>query len=609
MMQRLWAGLAIGAVAAMGTAGSAQAQVAAGGNGQALDANLQVGSGGVNQLDPNQNIDYAARNNLITGNVAGGRGFQGNVPYSAPGEFGFNRSSLPTNSFFSFSANALPSAPGVQGAAIVGQGTDSTVGVFGTFDTLRPGTSFDAVPYRSTAAGIGEVVRYVPTSTLGGLPATQTLGVARRADGQLTQLIASPLLGVRQAPIDVGEALTPARPVDSGVPRIDPGEQEDAEANVGQGEVTTRVIPQSIDADGQVILGEPGLPVEAVAPTGDGLGAVDLLDYRLGYYAGRSPLTAPAETDAIAAEPAPGSPLGLMLGRQLRREFDPTVSAAGVTADRLAAESARLAEVDAADDIDPDDNSPYAQLLRAARERAQGSASADTAADDMAAGPDTLDAPSTDAIDQAEDARRQALMSLLGDDELTTTDTSPNLIRDAGVGDLLNLIDYDLPAIDALSDENDARLREVLESAASSLASGAYVDAERQYTQALRLAPDDPLVRIGLVHAQLGAGMFRSAAFNLRRVFAKHPEIIAARYAARLLPPQRRLEEVSTELQRIATVPRSASDAGLLLAYLGYLSDSPTLVRFGLATSEANDPRQDLMPLLREVWLDEPSDD
>ncbi|MEO0966338.1 MAG: hypothetical protein AAFY08_14610, partial [Planctomycetota bacterium] len=59
---------------------------------------------------------------------------------------------------------------------------------------------------------------------------------------------------------------------------------------------------------------------------------------------------------------------------------------------------------------------------------------------------------------------------------------------------------------------------------------------------------------------------------------------------------------------RLATEPRSASDAGVLLAYLGYQSDSPALVRFGLATAEANDPRQDLIPLLREVWLDQPGD-
>ncbi|MEM1208869.1 MAG: hypothetical protein AAGI54_06325 [Planctomycetota bacterium] len=611
MMRRQWA-WSVAGVAAVVVGAGAEAQVAAGGNGRALDANPQAGSAGFNQLDPNQNIDYAARNNLITGNVAGGRGFRGDVPYSAPGEFGFNRSDLATNSLFSFSANALPSAPQVQGATLVGQGTDQTVGVFGTFNTVRPGANFDPVGFRSSASGIGEVVRFVPNGSLTGLPRTQTLGLTRRSDGQLSQLIASPLLGVRQAPLTTGRALTPTSPAapgafNPGTVDIDPGEQQDTEANTGQGQVTTEVVPQTRDAGGNTVFGLPGQGAEEVPVTGDGLGAVDLLDYRLGFYAGRSPLTAPSEDASFAGSTTDGSPLGLMLGRQLRREFDPTVSAAGVTAERLAAESARLAEQTPAEDAEPQNESPYARLLREARERVEGTSG--TVERDRSGLADRLEGPSAETIEQAEAARREALRSMLGtDDPIIGADPAEGSIRDASLGELLNLIDYDLPAVDTLAEDNDARLREALKSAESSLAEGAYIESERQYGLAQQLAPDDPMIRVGLVHAQLGAGMFRSAAFNLRRVFAEHPEIIAARYAAGLLPPQRRLEEVSTELQRLATEPRSASDAGVLLAYLGYQSDSPALVRFGLATAEANDPRQDLIPLLREVWLDQPGD-
>ncbi len=45
---------------------TAQAQTPAGGNGRALDANQQVGAGGVNPADGR--IDYSRQNDIITGN-------------------------------------------------------------------------------------------------------------------------------------------------------------------------------------------------------------------------------------------------------------------------------------------------------------------------------------------------------------------------------------------------------------------------------------------------------------------------------------------------------------------------------------------------------------
>ncbi|MEO0587124.1 MAG: hypothetical protein AAF078_05740, partial [Planctomycetota bacterium] len=177
-------------------------------------------------------------------------------------------------------------------------------------------------------------------------------------------------------------------------------------------------------------------------------------------------------------------------------------------------------------------------------------------------------------------------------------------LQGEAVQDLLNLLDYDLPALETLAAANESRVNDAMRAGEEALSVGNYVEAERQYSRAVTLAPDRPLVRVGLVHAQLGAGMFRSSAFNLRRVFSDHPELIAARYAARLLPPQDRLEDIASELQRLATGQRSASDAGLLLGYLGYQTDSEALTRFGLAVAEASDPRQDLMPLLREIWLE-----
>jgi len=602
MMRHGLSVMASGLLAA-GVAATADGQVAAGGNGRALDANPQAGGGRVNAIDPNQTIDYAARNNLITGNVAGGRGFQGEVPYSAPGEFGFNRAASQSNSLFDFSARSLPSAPQVQGAAFIGGATDASIGVYSNYNSVNTARIGQSYRVGGTASGIGEVVRFSPDTSFDATPSTQTVGFSRGADGGLNRLIASPLLGVRQTPVEPIDPL--AVPSQPGATGYQSDEQD--EPVRGQGQVSGEFVPQVRDADGNTIPGRPGEPLDAEDDATDGRSSLDRLDRRLGYFTGRSSLTA----DAVAERQRNArSPLGLMLGRQIRRQFDPTISAAGVTQDRLAAESARLAEQTTArgqGEAEGDDEplSAYDRLLQSARERAAGESVEDEGRAE-AQRPDPLDGPSDSALSDAERARRDILINRLGfDEDALDPQATRDLIQGAGVGDILGLIDYDLPAIESMAEATDARAREAIESAESSLAEGAYVEAERQYGRAQQLRPDDPLVRVGLVHAQLGAGMYRSAAFNLRQVFAEHPELIAARYAARLLPQQRRLEQVSTELQRLASQPRSASDAGVLLAYLGYQTESPTLTRFGLAVTEANDTRQDLLPLLREIWLDD----
>ena len=55
------------------------------GAGDRLDANLQGGSGGRNQQKQVEN--YANRNLVVTGDVAGGREFRGSVGYTMPGAF------------------------------------------------------------------------------------------------------------------------------------------------------------------------------------------------------------------------------------------------------------------------------------------------------------------------------------------------------------------------------------------------------------------------------------------------------------------------------------------------------------------------------------------
>lgn len=71
------------------------------GDGGALDNNPQVGSGGRNRATPQDS--YRARNLLVTGNVAGGRGFRDTVGYEAAGDF---RGQLGSDDLFTFRAQS-----------------------------------------------------------------------------------------------------------------------------------------------------------------------------------------------------------------------------------------------------------------------------------------------------------------------------------------------------------------------------------------------------------------------------------------------------------------------------------------------------------------------
>ena len=71
-------------------AGAASAQYRVPQNGDRLDANNRIGSGGSNgPTGQNVNDQYRARNGnaVVTGNVTGGAAFSGYVPYLAPGQF------------------------------------------------------------------------------------------------------------------------------------------------------------------------------------------------------------------------------------------------------------------------------------------------------------------------------------------------------------------------------------------------------------------------------------------------------------------------------------------------------------------------------------------
>lgn len=142
------------------------------------------------------------------------------------------------------------------------------------------------------------------------------------------------------------------------------------------------------------------------------------------------------------------------------------------------------------------------------------------------------------------------------------------------------------------------------------LAQDRWFEAEERFTSALMMEPRDVFAHAGRVNAQLGAGLYRSAAENLKQLIRRHPEVLAVDFDASLLPRASRLDRVTGELlDRIDRDTEFARDCALLLAYLARQHDLPEEVEAAFrAIDRITDKIGGADPIFdaaRAAWLDE----
>ncbi|CAG0963102.1 hypothetical protein PHYC_00834 [Phycisphaerales bacterium] len=149
-----------------------------------------------------------------------------------------------------------------------------------------------------------------------------------------------------------------------------------------------------------------------------------------------------------------------------------------------------------------------------------------------------------------------------------------------------------------------------------------FFDAEEQFARALAMRPGDVTAMQGRLHAQIGAGLYLSAAMNLRTLFEQHPEVLGVVFSGSTMPEPERLTGIKNDLT--AALDRSAAkkalaspESALLLAYLGFQTNDRPAIERGLGTLEreraaqaaqleiANPEPDPLLALLRRIWLAE----
>ncbi|MCC7406791.1 MAG: hypothetical protein IT442_01890 [Phycisphaeraceae bacterium] len=576
---------------AMGPAAWGQQQIQ---GGHELDKNLQKGSGGINQAVRPQQI--GAGNAVVTGNVPGLGYFHGDVGYGAPGEF---RGAVGEDTTFRFQAQSFTSSLG----APAGGASLGNVQIYRSTSTPGIGqaggmTSISSMPNYLTGQGgvkvsqaglsgiqSGWTSQSIPT---GGVTVS-SLGLVAGQDGRVLQISGSALLGLRATAVGTTSANAS-------------GPSTAQNPSVLEGTETT--LPRN-----------PSVP---------GLGQAD---------------SAAARVDATLT-PSPTGALPMELRQSPRGAHEPTM-----TLDQQVAEiEARLMGPEGSMQAQPGQD-VYMDLMRRVRQQKTGEARSDeqgTAPRDQLSRPKTDEGPDPTGLPQdplreamrfepakpaapetpsaAEDKAQAKDQDKGGKTERSSPQTgleplprtelqSPGGGTAAG-GDQkgknqpdVSVLRYRLPALPSLAGSDDSAANTNLREAERLMREGQFFGAADRYRQALLMNPHDPLIMVGQVHAQIGAGMMRSAAMNLRELLSVHPELVAARYESGLMPPRSRLEWLAEELRKELSIGEDpGSDAGLVLAYMGYQADSTVWLQEGLSALRKANPDDRLAALLEVIW-------
>lgn len=169
-------------------------------------------------------------------------------------------------------------------------------------------------------------------------------------------------------------------------------------------------------------------------------------------------------------------------------------------------------------------------------------------------------------------------------------------------------LSYDLPAVETFVGARDSSVNRLLAQAEQAMSNEDYFKAQSIYERVLAVQPGYAIAEMGRVHAQLGAGLYLSAALNLRRALVDHPQLIAARYRGDVMIDSERLEVIDRELETVSRA--DPQPAALLRSYLAYQRDQRQDLAVWLDELEHLSDDGDAMPgLLRRIWLDGDSDD
>lgn len=549
-------------LAVAGLTASAQAQ--AGGGGRLLERDLrQPGTGAPGGLTPRKSLldEVRLRNALVTGNVGGLRSFRGNVGYTAPDDF---RGQLASDSTFTFRRDSA-SASSLRGVNSLRYQT-----TFSTGNQVNP----DSLVSRIGATGAAAATAAPGTSdTFSRQRAFKTPTGALRSSATFTanESLTPALVGYTRGEDGVSKVTASSllgvrktrqeeiKPAVPGMPSLPAprGTEETARPGVTPDSLLKSALPKPSDSINTNLQ-------ENLQPTSR-LTAYDNLRDRM-----KKADEEKAKERATAAKSEESGEKSTDIARgvdaqleSLRKRLIPDSSRLRDEKGRSigARESAAAAEVE----------TPPAEVFRKDGE-------------DKKPRVTPLTKEELEAIDLIRRSRAQA-----------------NTFIDPVTGKRDFFAEHIATGEKLLGEER-------------------YFDAEERFALALSIKPGDVNAQAARIHAQMGAGLYLSAAFNLRNLLAANPEVAAIRFTGATVPNPDRLASLAADLRgKIAVADARKEDPlssdGLMLAYIGHQVDNKELVREGLdvmkrgTRSKAEQAsvtadQSALVELLEKVWME-----
>ncbi len=131
-----------------------------------------------------------------------------------------------------------------------------------------------------------------------------------------------------------------------------------------------------------------------------------------------------------------------------------------------------------------------------------------------------------------------------------------------------------LGALNSLAGGTPGNFGQLMRQAELDQKTGRFVSAIENYQSAIELQPGNQLPLVGQANAELAAGLYQSAAYNLKFVFGRHPELTAVRYDLQAMLPSTSLHAAYRQLHTMFT--QKSDLAAFLLAYMDYQTDRIT---------------------------------
>lgn len=518
------------------------------GAGNALDANLGTISNRLNQATPQ--TDFRARNLLVTGNVAGGRGFRGSVGYGAAGDF---TEFLGSDEFFDFRADSAFS-------------NINFINYSKTFQQVRFGQQAGLLEYQRSGYG----------ST------AESVGLPRYGQRELTDI---------QLRIDRLSRI-------GATEHIQEKSVEPSIVGTAQTEEGTNLLLTASSLRG--VTSQP----EAQHLQLIGLSSFDFARLQEDLLAGR-PITQPGKPfeqhfSDLRQEATTAFDLMRDERQDNRRtpELEPEYQK---ILERIATRYADSNQYDVhvqqtlLDSLDEE--------MEELRQQLSGTRGLPPTPETTEEEPETSEMPDfTETTIEEEPSSIFDIEEEEVDEEGNAVETPEPLDQE----DIAHILRHG-QSIEKLSVVAESRFNEIMKSAEELLREGEYFRAEQRFERALQFVPNHPLAQVGTAHAQIGAGLYLAASLSLRNLLTQHPEMIDTIYGEGLLPDRELLLQVTQTMQdRLEVETRQRSSTAFILAYLGHQLDDRALITKALDAMEEEEPEDTLLPLLRKIWLAEP---